>query len=492
MDCLTYSVKAYLAFTLPFIFLLYKVYQNYQSSQRYRRLKTAYGCAEPVTDTNRLPGGVDHLLSILSYRGSNILDDLLIPRFSKLGPNFVETIFGHRTFHISDPENFKAILGTNWDRFGVGPARAGAFGPFISKGILCTDGHEWKHARGLAAPTFARKELNDFESIEGHVQDLLQVLPKAVEGDQGWTAEIDLLPKFNNLTLDVASEFFLGEAAGIQLKSVYGHRNASMEKVECDEDKVIREASKDFPWAFELSANYTMQRALMQRFWYLRDGFLYRKALSISHRYINALAHKALRLRKDKLGDLHEPKHPRFMDELATSTQDPQEIHDTVLTMILAGRDTTAGLLSWIIFFLARHPAVYSRLRSEIIEQFGTHTAPDEYTYPKLRSVQYLQYIINEVLRVHGSVTLTNRTCLADTVLPTGGGSDGKQPMLIQQGEPLFLYFYALHRREDIWGADAKEFRPERWEGRKIGGWDYIPFGGGPRICIGRKYNLPT
>ena len=87
------------------------------------------------------------------------------------------------------------------------------------------------------------------------------------------------------------------------------------------------------------------------------------------------------------------------------------------------------------------------------------------------------------------------RTTLADTVLPRGGGEDGSKPVFIAKGTNLRLWLYVAHRRRDIWGPDAREFRPERWGESLPGeqqqqesggglkpGWAYVPFGGGPRI----------
>lgn len=76
------------------------------------------------------------------------------------------------------------------------------------------------------------------------------------------------------------------------------------------------------------------------------------------------------------------------------------------------------------------------------------------------------------------------------TTLPTGGGPDGKAPILVQPGEAVGYCVYVMHRRKDLYGEDADEFRPERWEGDALKdiGWGYLPFNGGPRLCLGRKY----
>ena len=84
-----------------------------------------------------------------------------------------------------------------------------------------------------------------------------------------------------------------------------------------------------------------------------------------------------------------------------------------------------------------------------------------------------------------------SREAVADTVLPLGGGPDGKSPMFIPKGRVVAWSVYSMHRRKDYYGEDAEEFKPERWETLRPG-WEYLPFNGGPRICIGRMWLLKS
>ena len=83
-----------------------------------------------------------------------------------------------------------------------------------------------------------------------------------------------------------------------------------------------------------------------------------------------------------------------------------------------------------------------------------------------------------------------NRAALRDTVLPTGGGPDCTSPIFVKKGSVLTTSFYALHRLPSYFGADATEWRPERWDNLRVEHWSYLPFGGGPRICIGQQLAL--
>lgn len=94
-------------------------------------------------------------------------------------------------------------------------------------------------------------------------------------------------------------------------------------------------------------------------------------------------------------------------------------------------------------------------------------------------------------LRLHPVVPRNERQAVRDTVLPLGGGKYGLSPVLVPKGTIVSYNVYAMHRRADIYGPDAEEFRPERWEDGKLQPrWGYLPFNGGPRICVGQRYAL--
>ena len=78
---------------------------------------------------------------------------------------------------------------------------------------------------------------------------------------------------------------------------------------------------------------------------------------------------------------------------------------------------------------------------------------------------------------------------IVDTVLPVGGGEDGKSPLFVPAKTVMGWLLYAVQRRKDYYGEDADEFRPERWETLRPG-WEYLPFNGGPRICLGQQFAL--
>lgn len=98
------------------------------------------------------------------------------------------------------------------------------------------------------------------------------------------------------------------------------------------------------------------------------------------------------------------------------------------------------------------------------------------------------------MLRLYPSVPINARTALETTTIPTGGGVDGKKPLMVRKGEAVGYSVYVMHRLKKLYGEDADFFRPERWDPDLDNvvdlsniGWGYLPFNGGPRICLGRK-----
>jgi len=106
--------------------------------------------------------------------------------------------------------------------------------------------------------------------------------------------------------------------------------------------------------------------------------------------------------------------------------------------------------------------------------------------------------MVNVALRLYPSVPVNTRTVHKTTVLPTGGGPDQSSPVLIRKGDNIAYCIYAMHRRKDLYGEHAEEFRPERWDedlplyhDEVNAAWGYLPFNGGPRVCLGRKSSSP-
>ena len=172
---------------------------------------------------------------------------------------------------------------------------------------------------------------------------------------------------------------------------------------------------------------------------------------------------------------------------MARELGDPVKIRNLAMDLFIAGQNMTGTMAAWAFACLERHPDVFGRLRTEVFAKFGTEDDPlAPMTWNNLRACTTLQHVIMETMRMFPLIANVGRNAKCDTVLPRGGGSDGLQPIAVPKGAAVVCNVYLMHRREQEWGHDALEWKPDRWAGRRYGP-EYSPFGAGPRVCIGRK-----
>ncbi|XP_021747019.1 cytochrome P450 CYP72A219-like [Chenopodium quinoa] len=149
---------------------------------------------------------------------------------------------------------------------------------------------------------------------------------------------------------------------------------------------------------------------------------------------------------------------------------------------MLAGKDTTSSLLTWVMVLLSQHQDWQNKAREEVLSHFGKDYTPD---YKGLNSLKIMNMIINETLRIYPPIATLSRIIHTNTNL--------KQLTLLS-GMEISMPLSMVHRDRELWGDDASEFNPNRFsEGvlsaSKVPG-SFFPFGGGPRICVGKNYAL--
>lgn len=226
---------------------------------------------------------------------------------------------------------------------------------------------------------------------------------------------------------------------------------------------------------------------------FLPHGFVCDHSSALSHGsradYLDNLTERSLSAKKaiDTTTSAGRPRY-FFLQELASQTNDKKKIRAEAMSVLFAGRDTTATLLTNVWFELSKRKDVCARVRREVDELKGKIPS-----YEELKNMKYLRAVLNESLRLYPIVPMNARRAREDVILPLGGGEDGLSPLLVRKGQLVTLAISFMQRRKDLYGEDAEDFRPERWldtEDQKglRAGWAYLPFSGGPRVCIGRKF----
>ncbi|KAK5138660.1 hypothetical protein LTR04_004310, partial [Oleoguttula sp. CCFEE 6159] len=434
--------------------------------------------------------GITNLRRLLKADREKRFPDMLVERQEEMSAakgrvvsTFRFKVLGKEDHFTSEPKNIQAVLAHQFNEFCLGETRRNNMAPLLGTGIFTADGKQWEHSRAMLRPSFSREQVSDLDLEERHVQNMMRALP--VNAD-GWTAETDLQVLFFRLTLDSATEFLFGESTDSQLINL--PENSAAEKGNSNKDEAV------FAYAFDKSQRYLARRFRFGENYWLINPQDFKDSNKLVHDFVDHFVQLALNrdLKKEKTAEEGGAKKKKyiFLDALAAQTRDPLELRSQLLNILLAGRDTTASLLAWLFHLLVRHPTILANLRAAILADFGSYTHPKaEITFSTLKNCSYLQHCLNETLRLYPVVPGNSRRAQVDTSLPLGGGPDGRSPVYVRAGQQVDYSVHVMHRRKDLWGADAAAFRPERWVGRRPG-WEYLPFNGGPRICIGQQFAL--
>ncbi|KAL6702655.1 hypothetical protein ACN47E_001278 [Coniothyrium glycines] len=431
-----------------------------------RRFKKENGCQPCNARFHKDPIlGLD-VMKVMNFNSKNhIILQENKKRFEELGNTFHNRLINTPLITTCEPENIKTILSLKFKDYSFGNRQA-ALTPLLGHGIFNADGERWTNSRHLLRPNFAREQVADLDAFESHFKLMLKHIPK-----DGST--VDLQELFFCLTIDSATEFLFNH-------STHSLRMVGQED-ENNEDVIF---AKAFNFAQD-DVTARFRYGPLDRF---RKNDKGKEAIRICHAYIDKFVDDALRFREQldnekKVGSEKNEKY-FFIQEVAKQTNDKKRIREELINILLAGRDTTASLLSNMFFELAKRPEIYAKLRDEVATLGGSPP-----TYEQLRNLKYLKYCLNESLRTHPVVPGNSRYAIRDTVLPRGGGPNGDQPLFVAKGTIIGYSVYTMHRRKDLYGPDADEYKPERWETLRPG-WEYLPFNGGPRICLGQQYAL--
>lgn len=187
---------------------------------------------------------------------------------------------------------------------------------------------------------------------------------------------------------------------------------------------------------------------------------------------------------------------------LATDLPESHRLSDEdvlaqVPTFLVAGHETTSNATAWCLYALTQAPEVQQKLRDELWSIPTENPSMDE-----LNELPYLEAVVRETMRVHAPVPSTIRVAMTDDVIPLDTPfvdvhGQVQDSIRVKKGDPIFIPILVINRSKALWGEDAFEFKPERWESvpdavQHIPGvWaNQMSFLGGPRACIGYRFSL--
>jgi cytochrome P450 len=314
--------------------------------------------------------------------------------------------------------------------------------PMLGVGLLTSDGESWFRQRRMAQPFFHRERIEAFGRLM--TDYTLQMLAAWRERPDP-SATLEVTEEMTRLTTRIVA----GALFGVDIHDAVGMFGSAVQAMN------------------EYMGNFDP-----------RDQARYARLLG-AHSVIKGIVGHIIESRRRQAGD-----HGDFLSMLLEARDEDtgegmtdQQIRDQVMTMLMAGHETTAKALTWTFYLLDGHRDVRARLEDELAEVLGGRT-PTVADLPRLR---YTAMVLQEAMRLYPPVWIISRVALADDEI---GGYH------IAAGTLVLVSPYALHRKRECW-EQAEEFRPERFspeasEGRHP--FAMFPFSGGPRQCIGKSF----
>ncbi len=358
-----------------------------------------------------------------------------------------------RTFHyFRQPEHMKAMFLDHADVFRKSPFQKKLLGPAVGDGMLTAEGEHWKFQRRAASPAFR------IDALRALVPAFSASAEATVERIKAAGAEkpIDVMNEMQHATLDVIVETILG---GVDPN--FGHER-------------MASTVSDY---IETMGKPDMLDMFGAPGWIPRPwggkGRVAAKGLKTSA--VDAIERRRASgaERKDLLGLLLAARDP----ETGRGLSDV-ELRDNVVTFIGAGHETTALTLTYSLYLIANSPEIQDRLLREVRDVCGDR----EIDAAMVDAMPYHEQVIKEAMRLYPPVAIIDRIANADIDL-----GDGVQ---VKKGDLAFALVYIMHRHKLLWENperfDPERFSEERSEGRPR--FQYMPFGAGPRICIGMKF----
>ncbi|KAJ3226737.1 hypothetical protein HDU81_007116 [Chytriomyces hyalinus] len=364
--------------------------------------------------------------------------------------------FNPNNYSFNNPAILEFVLKTNFAVFDKGPRFQEIMHDFLGDGIFNADGESWRTQRKLAANIFNVKNFK--EHVDSVFTSQEVSFSKALEMHGRASKEFDLSDMFYRLTFDTFAQI----AFGVNTNSLQSNDNVEIMKAF---DNVQERVAVRFVNSFwGISEFISGERITHQRELKLIRDF--------GHSIIQQKRNAGM-VENDLLALLM-----RVDESLGKAPSDDDLVY-YVLNFLIAGRDTTASALSWAIYMLAKNPTALDALLEEINSNAYNNGYP---TFDQIKSgMPYANAVFHETLRLYPSVPLNVKLANADTTFPDG--------TFIPKGASVGWSTYAMGRTTEIWGPDAKDFRPERWleMEKQPSPFNYPVFHAGPRVCLGRQ-----
>jgi cytochrome P450 len=357
---------------------------------------------------------------------------------------------GSQSFQLSDPEDIEHVVVTS-NKSLVKDETLRDLRRVVGQGLLTSEGDFWRRQRRLAQPAFHRERL---QTYAGQMVTSAETALRAFRAGETRDVHADLM----HVTLDIVSRTLFGSDIGEGAVAIGDLMGATTERYESVLGLIFPGLDR-VPLPRNLRLRESLRRA---------DAVVYGIIAERQRSSGNGEGHAR---RADLLSMLLEAR-----DEDGSRMNDVQ-LRDEVMTMVLAGHETTANALAWALYLLSQNPAADARLGSELSSVLGGRLP----TLEDLPKLPYVGHVVSEALRLYPPAWAIGREVAEPFEL---------RGVLFPKRAQLYFSQWVVHR-DARYFDEPDAFRPERWAdglAKRLPRFAYFPFGGGPRACIGSAF----
>lgn len=351
---------------------------------------------------------------------------------------------------LNDPEAIKHVLQDNHRNYTKDTIQYNALAAVTGRGLLTSDGEYWFRHRRLMQPGFTRQHIQNFGPAVGAAVHRM-VARWQPAANRGQALDIDA--EMMRTTLEIVGQTLFSLDLSQEAQSL------TQAVITCLDHIMYGARHVTLPDSIPTPRSLRFKRALA------------------------ALDKAVYEIIEGRRG---QPPRGDVLDLLMSHLDEPgengmtlQQARDEIITLLIAGHETVASALTWAIYLLSRHPAALDRLSAELNEVLGGRPASVE----DLPALSYTRMVFDEALRLYPPAWLITRKAIAE---------DEVQGRAIPAGALIIIGTSAMHHHPVYWPDpdtfDPERFTEERSEGRPR--YAYLPFGGGPRLCIGSNFAL--
>ncbi|MDG2340261.1 MAG: cytochrome P450 [Paracoccaceae bacterium] len=383
------------------------------------------------------------VMQSLSSARKNVLS--ILPEIATRQP-MVSGKTGIRWHMVMDPTALKRVLRDKLPDYPKSGVTKSLLRPAIGNSLFIAEGSHWHWQRRATAPAFSHRNVSALSPVMTRAAEATCERLKGANG-----SPVDMFEEMVSTTFQVITDVTLSGQVSFDRDSVH----------KAIDDYILAAGKVTFADILGLPS------------WFPRFGWLKsRRALS----KMRLIADATIAARQSA----PPPETPDLLDLLLAAV-DPEtdrsmntaELRDNLLTFIVAGHETTALTLSWALYLCGLDQDAQTKARDEAQTVLGNRSA----TQADLASLPYTRAIIEETLRLYPPAAMISRTAQSNDTLC---GRD------VRPSDTIIIPIYALHRSHLHWD-EPNAFRPERFIDTQIEKYTYLPFGDGPRICIGQS-----